>query len=251
MIDDLAVAFAAADAASSLALEFYDAGVTVQPKDDDTPVTEADHAVEQLLRERISHARPDDALLGEEYGLEGSSSRVWILDPIDGTGYFADRNPNWRVQIALEVDGATVLAVVVAPALGTCWWASAGGGSYESEWPRGECEERRLRVRQTESVDQAVVDGIDDESRSRFPKSATRAAGSALPLIGLVRGQIDAFLAERFHKWDHAPWILIVEEAGGRFTDRRGGHEADQGGGLYSTEVLHEVLRRHLGYPVL
>ncbi|WP_165943099.1 inositol monophosphatase family protein [Gordonia zhaorongruii] len=251
MTDDLRVAFEAADDAAVLALKYFDAGVTPRAKPDDTPVTDADHAVERLLRARLSDACPADGVLGEEFGAAGDASRVWILDPIDGTGYFARRDPNWRVQIALEIDEATVLAVVVSPALGTCWWATAGGGAFESAWPRVEGRTTRLAVRRNRSMDSAVVDGIDDDSRLRFPESARRAEGSALPLIELVRGEIDAFLAERFHKWDHAPWILIVEESGGKFTDRRGGHAADQGGGLYSTGDLHTKLLRHLCYPVL
>ena len=69
------------------------------------------------------------------------------------------------------------------------------------------------------------------------------------PLVELVRGEIDAFLAECCHIWDHAPWILLVEEAGGRFTDRTGGHAGDQGGGLYSNANLHSQLLAALHYP--
>jgi histidinol-phosphatase len=72
---------------------------------------------------------------------------------------------------------------------------------------------------------------------------------SPLALIELVRGEIDAFLAECCHIWDHAPWILLVEEAGGHFTDRTGGHAGDQGGGLYSNAILHSQLLTALHYP--
>jgi histidinol-phosphatase len=94
-----------------------------------------------------------------------------------------------------------------------------------------------------------VLDALDNESRARLPPSAARAPASPLPLIELVRGEIDAFLAEGYHKWDHAPWILLVEEAGGRFTDRTGGRASDQGGGLYSNATLHSQLRAWLHYP--
>jgi histidinol-phosphatase len=72
---------------------------------------------------------------------------------------------------------------------------------------------------------------------------------SPLPLVELVRGEIDAFLAEGYHKWDHAPWVLLVEEAGGRFTDRTGGRASDRGGGLYSNAMLHSQLLASLRYP--
>ena len=96
----------------------------------------------------------------------------------------------------------------------------------------------------------AVLDAVDNESRARLPPSAVRAPASPLPLVELVRGEIDAFLAECCHIWDHAPWILLVEEAGGRFTDRTGGRAGDQGGGLYSNAALHDQLLGSLHYPV-
>ncbi|EWT03370.1 hypothetical protein N865_18890 [Intrasporangium oryzae NRRL B-24470] len=71
-----------------------------------------------------------------------------------------------------------------------------------------------------------------------------------MPLVELVRGEIDGFLAERYFAWDHAPWVLLVEEAGGRFTDRTGGHATDRGGGLYSNARLHPQLLAALDYPV-
>ncbi|MGW6376097.1 inositol monophosphatase family protein [Rhodococcus sp. NPDC055112] len=247
--DDLQLALDVTDAAARLAMLHFESGVTPTAKADGTPVTEADHAVERLLRDRLSAARPHDAFLGEEFGRMGESERVWILDPIDGTGFFARRDPNWRIQIALEVHGVTQLAVVVSPALGRCWWASSGDGAFEASWPLATDQPRSLRVSTTSSVANAVVDAIDEQSLARFPAIATRAPGSPLPLIELVRGEIEAFLAERYHKWDHAPWVLIVEEAGGCFTDRTGGHATDQGGGLYSNAVLHAQFLADLNYP--
>jgi histidinol-phosphatase len=248
-LDDLELAFETSDLAARLALSHFEAGVSTTPKADGTPVTEADRAVERLLRERLSEARTDDAFLGEELGQLGESDRVWILDPIDGTGLFSRRDPNWRIHIALEVQGSTQVAVVTSPALRRCWWATRGGGAFESSWPRAAGEKRRLEVSRTSTLADAVLDALDNESRARLPSSAARPPASALPLVELVRGEIDAFLAERYYKWDHAPWVLLVEEAGGRFTDRTGGHASDQGGGLYSNALLHSQLLAFLGYP--
>lgn len=248
--EDLRLAFASADAAAELALAHFRSGVSTSLKADGTPVTEADRAVENLLREELAAARPDDAFLGEEMGRLGDSHRVWILDPIDGTAFFSRGDPNWRIHIALEVRGETELAVVTSPALGRCWWATRGGGCFESPWPRMEGEAQRLEVSATATFSDAVVDAVDDESRARLPPEATRAPASPLPLVGLVRGEIDAFLVERYHKWDHAPWVLLVEEAGGCFTDRSGGRSSDRGGGLYSSAVLHGPLLAWLDYPV-
>ncbi len=246
---DLQLAFDTSDLAADLALAYFESGVSATLKADATPVTEADLAVERLIRETLSAARPGDALLGEELGQVGESDRVWIIDPIDGTSYFSRRDPNWRVHIALEVAGSTEIAVVAAPALRRCWWATRGGGSFESSWPRNEVESKRLEVSTTSMLAESRIDALDDESRARLPPSAARPPASPLALVELVRGEIDAFLAECCHIWDHAPWILLVEEAGGRFTDRTGGHAGDQGGGLYSNANLHGQLLAALQYP--
>ena len=247
--DDLQLAFDTSDRAAELALAYFESGVSATLKVDGTPVTEADRAVERLLRETLSEARPDDAFLGEELGRLGESDRIWILDPIDGTSFFSRGDPNWRVQIALEVHGTTEVALVAAPARQRCWWATRGGGSFESSWPRDEKRTRRLEVSTTSTLADARLGAVDDASRARLPTSAARAPATPAPPIKLVRGEIDAFLAECCHIWDHAPWALLVEEAGGRFTNRSGGRSSDQGGGLYSNAGLHSQLLTALQYP--
>ncbi|MFC4604471.1 inositol monophosphatase family protein [Rhodococcus kronopolitis] len=247
--DDLRLAFDASDLAAELAMVHFEAGVSATLKDDGTPVTEADRAVERLLRATLTGERPEDAFFGEEFGELGESDRIWILDPIDGTGLFGRCDPNWRIHIALEVQGIIQVAVVTSPALRRCWWATRGGGAFESSWPRVDGETRRLEVSATATLADAVLDAVDNASRARLPRGVAHAPGSPLPLVELVRGEIDAFLAERYFKWDHAPWVLIVEEAGGRFTDRTGGHASDQGGGLYSNANLHGQLLTSLQYP--
>lgn len=246
---DLRLAFDASDVAAQLALAHFQGGVEATLKADGTPVTEADRAVERLLRQTLSEARPDDAFLGEELGRLGKSERLWILDPIDGTAFFSRGDPNWRIHVALQDHGVTEVAVVTSPALRRCWWATRDGGSFESSWPREEHHTRRLQVSSISTFADATVDALDEDSRDRLPPGAARAPASPLPLVELVRGEIDAFLAERYYTWDHAPWILLVEEAGGRFTDRTGGHASDQGGGLYSNANLHNPLVTWLDYP--
>jgi histidinol-phosphatase len=248
--DDVGVAFDISELAAKLALSYFEAGVSVALKADGTQVTDADRAVERLIRESLAVARPDDALLGEEFGRLGEAERVWIIDPIDGTRFFSRHDPNWRVQLALEVAGSIEIAVVAAPALQRCWWATRGGGAFESSWPREDTDAKRLEVSSTSAMADARLNALDDASRARFPASAARGPASPLPLVELVRGEIDAFLVERYYLWDHAPWILLVEEAGGRFTDRTGGSAGDQGGGLYSNANLHDELLAALNYPL-
>ncbi|SDD00839.1 inositol monophosphatase family protein [Nocardioides lianchengensis] len=247
--DDLRLALDVSDRAAGLALRHFEAGVTTTTKDDGTPVTEADRAVERLIRQELESARAGDALFGEELGVHGDSARVWIIDPIDGTSFFSRHDPHWRVHLALQVAGRLEVAVVTAPALGRRWWATRGGGAFESAWPPAAVAPDRLSVSTTATVSTARVDALDVASRDRLRPGLGPAPGSPLPLVELVRGEIDAFLVEGFHLWDHAPWILLVEEAGGRFTDRTGGADGDRGGGLYSNAALHPQLLAALGYP--
>jgi len=118
-----------------------------------------------------------------------------------------------------------------------------------SSRPREETQTRRLKVSTTSTLADALLGAVDDASRARLPASAARAPATPVPPVELVRGEIDAFLAECCHIWDHAPWVLLVEEAGGRFTDRTGGRSSDQGGGLYSNAILHSQLLASLHYP--
>ncbi|MFK4085405.1 inositol monophosphatase family protein [Kribbella sp. NPDC020789] len=242
-MDDLDLALSTADLAAELALSYFASGVAVSLKADGSQVTEADRAVERLLRDTLAKARPGDAFLGEEFGEAGEAERTWILDPIDGTSSFTRGDPNWRIQIALQIGGTTELAVVISPALHRSWWATRGGGAFESSWPRSDA--RRLEVSTTATVADAVLDALGNDGR--LPTA--RPPASPLPLIELVRGEIDGFLVERYFAWDHAPWILIVEEAGGCFTNPKGTNAADQGGGLYSNANLHAELLGLLNYP--
>lgn len=200
-----------------------------------------------MLHDLLAAKAPGDGLLGEELGRVGGSERLWILDPIDGTSFFSRHDVNWRVHVALEKAGETEVGVVTAPALGRQWWATRGGGAFEATWPRIG-DERLLAVSGTGTVDGAVLDALDDESRRRLPAVAVNPPPSPLALVELVRGEIDGFLVECCHAWDHAPLILLVEEAGGRFTDRSGARSAYAGGGLYSNSGLHDELVAAVGY---
>lgn len=250
MIDseDLKFMHQVADEASALAMNFFEGGTAVVEKPDGSPVTEADLAVENLVRFRITERFPEDAIVGEEFGELGSASRTWIVDPIDGTSYFAKSDPNWRIHLALQIDDRIALAVVAAPALGLRWWAERDRGAFEANWPHERKSPRRLRASATRNLDGCLVACVPEEARTRLPRSCGIAPRSPLPLVGLVRGEIDGFVAEGFYLWDHAPWILLVQESGGRFTDRTGSDFGDRGGGVYSNESLHADLVRSLGY---
>jgi len=131
---DLALALELADAADRITLRRFRAqDLVVETKPDLTPVTEADRAVETMIRAELGRARPTDAVLGEEQGeTRMGASRRWIVDPIDGTKGYARGMPVWATLLALEVDGVLALGVVSAPALGTRWWARRGGGAWRN-----------------------------------------------------------------------------------------------------------------------
>jgi histidinol-phosphatase len=118
-----------------------------------------------MLHERIASVAPGDAFFGEELG---TSERVWILDPIDGTSFFGRGNPHWRVHVALKVAGRTEVAVVTAPAIGQQWWVSRGRGAFQSYWPR-RGDDTQLTVSTTTTTTDAVLDALDDAARAQFP----------------------------------------------------------------------------------
>lgn len=245
-LDDLALAHALADAASALALGHFHRGVAAEPKADGSLVTVADREVEGMLRAALAEARPLDAVLGEEMGRTGSSPRTWVLDPIDGTESFVRREPDWRVQIALQDGPDIVLALVDEPVNRRRWWATAGGGTWERA---GEgAGARRLRVSGPGRGD-PVVACHPAEVADRLPRHRPADPRSALPLVEVVRGEIDAFFVDCCQVWDHAPWVLLVCEAGGRFTDHEGGTRADRRGGLYSNAHVHDRLLAGIRRP--
>jgi histidinol-phosphatase len=129
--DDLRLAHVLADDADALTTNRFKAlDLHVMSKPDLTPVTDADHAVEEAIRRTLSRVRSRDAVTGEEHGTTGNSQRRWIVDPIDGTKNFVRGLPVWATLIALAVDDEVVLGVVSAPQLQRRWWASAGNGAW-------------------------------------------------------------------------------------------------------------------------
>lgn len=245
---DLAFAMRLADEAGSMALVYFDRGIGSELKPDGTAVTEADRAVERFLREQLTSHRPGDALLGEEYGAGGSGDRTWIIDPIDGTVAFANGDPDWRVHLALEVRGIVTVAVVVAPASGRRWFAAEGRGAFESPWPPDGQAPQRLAVSATSRLADGHIEAWPLEGEvSRVGRIAS--LPTAVVPVAVARGNLDAFVIDCCHAWDHAPWILIVEEAGGRFSDWTGGRSAHHRGGVFSNSALHDPLLKCLSLP--
>ena len=132
--EDLTLAHRLADAADAITLKRYQAlDLTVTTKPDNTPVTDADKSAEEAIRALLHAHRPEDGIVGEEFGNEGlEKDRYWVIDPIDGTKNFLRGVPTWATLIALierQADGSqrTVVSVVSAPALFRRWHAHLGG----------------------------------------------------------------------------------------------------------------------------
>jgi histidinol-phosphatase len=244
---DLDVAQALADRAGVVAMSYFRSeDLVVETKDDSSPVTAADRAVEVLLRQGLAELRADDAVLGEELGPTGSSPRRWIVDPIDGTDLFAAGSPEWRIQMALEADGELVVALVDMPALDVRWWATRGGGTFERA---ADGSVRRLAVSQTTALADTVVTCFPESVAERLPVEAQLRSWKRLSLPEVIRGEIEAFYVDCCQVWDHAPWVLLVEEAGGRFTDHEGGRSPAKRGGLYSNAAVHDALLSAIDAP--
>lgn len=193
-------------------------------------VTEADRAVEAMIRTRLADLRPDDGFLGEESGAEpGSSGLTWVVDPIDGTVNYLYDLPNWSVSIAVvegEPDPATWRALagaVAAPALGDLYTASAGAGAF--------LRDHRMRVRPSVPLDAALVaTGFHYTQALRSAQARVaaellphvrdlrRTGGAAIDLASVAAGRIDAYFEQGLHPWDQAAGALLVREAGGVVT---------------------------------
>jgi histidinol-phosphatase len=254
LADDLSFARALAAEADLVSLDRYEAvDLVVTTKPDRTPVTDADQAVERLLRERIAAARPHDTVLGEEYGGEREPGRQWILDPIDGTANFLRGVPIWGTLIALAVDGVPVVGVVSSPALGTRWWAAKGLGAFSA---RTEHEAtgrapKALRVSGVGALGDASLSynslrGWDDEGRLEdvieLSRSVwrSRAFGDMWSYMLLAEGALDIVSEFDLKPYDMAALIPIIEEAGGRFTSVAGEDGPWHGSALATNGVLHD-----------
>lgn len=243
-----------ADLVSMRRYETLDFTVTTKP--DRTPVTEADREVEHAIREGLTASRPDDAILGEEFGSTGPQQgdhrphRQWIIDPIDGTANFLRGVPIWGTLIALAIDGVPVVGVVSAPALGQRWWGAKGLGAHTQ---RAGKHEERLSVSSVTSLDDAVVSynslpGWIDAGRGdqaiALAKSAwrARAIGDMWPYMLVAEGAIDVSTECGLQPYDIAALIPIVEEAGGRFTDIDGLDGPWHGTACATNGLLHDAV---------
>ena len=271
--EDLDLALELADLADTVSLgRFRAVDLDVHTKPDRTPVTEADLEVERVIRDRLAESRPSDAILGEEFGTEGDSTRQWIIDPIDGTANFLRGVPVWGTLIALAVEGVPVVGVASSPAMGRRWWAARGLGA----WTTASAGELGMS-------DKVETSAGADAASARFPgarrlsvSGVERLADASLSFQSLAQwrdaGYLDRLLALSEQVWrdraygdlwsyallaeglidiagefdvqpyDLAALIPIVEEAGGRFTSITGEPGPWYGSSLATNGRLHDAV---------
>jgi histidinol-phosphatase len=242
---DLPLAHQLASLASEIALHRFPQRLSAELKPDGSPVTAADREIEQALVDILARLRPDDAVLGEELGARGASRRRWLLDPIDGTSNFLAGDHQWGTHIALQVDNQVVLGVITRPTLATTWWACRGHGAYRVD-PTTDPSGIRLQVSsQTHLASSRVTAWTtpSDPIVSRIQRAAIWVEPDLNAILRLAEGQLEVVIDALGKPWDHAPAIVLVEEAGGTFSDRLGGHRLDLSEGRYTNGFLHDQVR--------
>jgi histidinol-phosphatase len=254
----LELATAACDEADTVALRHFRRDLQIETKPDRTFVTQADTAIERLIRTRIGDAFPGHGLVGEEYSVAAADASIrWYIDPIDGTHNFIRGVPLFGTLLAVERDGELQVAVLSAPALDERWWASRGGGAWAS---RGAGEPRRIGVSRVSALgDSQILYGsaIDIAASGRAPGFdgllrdvwRERGFGDFWGYALVAEGAAEAMVEVDLKSWDAAAPTVLVEEAGGRVTDFDGRRDIEAGTIIASNGRLHDVVRERLAAP--
>ena len=244
---ELELALRLADLADGMTLPLYESrGFRTDRKADRSEVTEADRDTEEAISRVVLAERPGHCMLGEEHGLVGDTSSPWrwVVDPIDGTSNFVRGIPVWASLIALtHADHGPVVGVVSAPALGRRWWAAKGAGAF--------ADGRRCTVSTIAALDEAQVcvtfaKGWDDLGLTpelvRIQQASYRARGFGdfWQHMLVAEGAVDlAIDAVGLKEYDLAAVQVVVEEAGGTFTDRHGVRTCTSDTAISSNGLLH------------
>jgi histidinol-phosphatase len=199
-------------------------------------------------------------VLGEEYGGpdEAPGGRRWIIDPIDGTKNFVRGIPVWATLVALQDGDVLTVGVASAPALHRRWWAARGAGAHAEDATEG--SPRRLRVSAVGELPDAqlsfsgldsqedfgLLDGVIELSQRCW---RTRAFGDFWNYMLVAEGAVDIAVEPIVSLWDLAAPRVIVEEAGGRFTDLGGIPTADGGDAIATNGLVHDAALAIVGRP--
>jgi histidinol-phosphatase len=243
------------DAADEIALRWFRRDVPTSTKPDRSFVTEADQAIERLVRARIRATHPDHGLVGEEYGEEAGDARIrWYIDPIDGTHNYIRGVPLFGTLLAVEVDDELQVGILSAPALGERWHAARGLGA----WAIGrDGASRPIRTSAVTRIDDAqliygsrrenvgsgLMPGFDATIAASW---RDRGFGDFWGYALVAEGAAEAMIECGMHVWDVAAPLVLIEEAGGRVTDVTGARRIDGPSFVGSNGYLHDELLRRL-----
>lgn len=246
--------------AGQITLEYFQsAGIDVQRKADNSPVTLADQRAEQWLRQRIQQTFPDDQIVGEEFGEQpGSSGFTWILDPIDGTKTFIGGVPLFSQLIGILRGGESVAGIIAIPALDEMVFACQGQGAW---WRRKLAPPQRAFVSQRKKLADGIfltsqIDTFEQrgafDAFTRLQQAAyvTRTWGDGYGYLLVATGRAEAMVDPIMNLWDAAALKPVLEEAGGTFTDWSGTPTIRSGEGIATNgHVAAEVLAITRDYP--
>ncbi|GAA1949550.1 inositol monophosphatase family protein [Agromyces allii] len=258
---DLELALELADLADRVALErFRSADLEIATKPDRTFVTESDLAVERAIRDRLAEARPNDGILGEEFGRDDRGARQWIVDPIDGTSNFLRGVPVWGALVSLVIDGVPVVGVASMPTFGRRWWAARGQGAWTNEPDAADAPARRIRVSGVADLADASLSFqsiAQWREAGRLPALLSlgeavwrdRAYGDLWSYMLLAEGLVDIVGEFDVKEYDLAALVPIVEEAGGVFTSADGAPGHAHGSSLATNGRLHEQVLAIIAEP--
>src|SRR5438093_7218599 len=240
----LGVAIEAARAAGEIAMKYYRSAFDVTLKPDQSPVTQADREAERAIVDILTHRFPDYGVLGEEFGGHGTSDARWIIDPVDGTRNFIRHIPIWATLIGLEERGSITAGVIHVPPTGDLYTARRGGGAFLNGRP--------IRVSGVAELDRAFLLhaglGIvksaghwDGFMRLVDSTERQRGFGDYLGYALVAEAKAEIYAEVDLKPWDLAPCKIVVEEAGGRFTDWGGRDTIYTGTALATNGRLHET----------
>jgi histidinol-phosphatase len=248
---DLSLALKLADLAADVSMKtFRSPDLIVETKADGSPVTEVDRCVEGVLRDAIARYRPADRVVGEELGGEPGRGRCWYLDPIEGTSLYIEGSLHWSTLISLTVDGVVTTAVVDYPAAERRCWAARGDGAFANG--------ARLKASSVSRLAEATV---CDDYRHNIERAtpghplvrlADRCSTVQPPPAGhsqlaVACGDADIAFDSGGGPWDYAPFVILVEEAGGVTSDVQGKSCFDSGSLLVTNGLLHSQVLANLG----
>lgn len=240
------VAVEVARRAAQRALRYFNESVSVEWKHDQSPVTIADRETEQELRQALHDQFPGDGFLGEEYGEEpGTTGFRWIIDPIDGTRSFVRGIPLWATLVGLEYKGEQIVGIAEVPTLGHTYHALRGHGAFRND--------QRIRVSDVARLDESM---LFYSSVSWFVKAnkaqvflnlagrtqRQRGFGDFYGFVLVAQGSGEVMAEHGVHVWDVAGLKVIVEEAGGRFSDWDGTPNVHRPDVIASNGRLHDAV---------